>query len=383
MQVYLVGGAVRDGLLALPVKERDWVVVGATPGEMLAAGYTQVGKDFPVFLHPETHEEYALARTERKIGPGYYGFDVQVGPDVTLEQDLQRRDLTINAMARDRDGTLIDPWGGLRDLEARRLRHVSPAFREDPVRILRVARFAARLAPLGFTVAPETLELMRAMVHAGEVDHLVPERVWQELHRALGEPAPAEFIRVLHACGALSRVLPLLERQFSLAGEPRGLGALEAAVAMGTDARLRFAALASAASGPCAADELERSCRALRVPNEYRELALLAARHCEACHAAGVMGAAELLALLEAVDAFRRPRRIADLLTVCRCHAVAAGEQAPEDAYPPGDLIRRALEAALRVDTRSLARHDLSGPEIGRAVREARLTAVVQAVGTG
>ncbi len=216
MEIYLVGGAVRDGLLGLPVEERDWVVVGATPNELLARGFRPVGKDFPVFLHPHTHEEYALARTERKTAPGYHGFSFHAAPDVTLADDLRRRDLTINAMARDPDGRLIDLYHGRRDLEARWLRHVSPAFAEDPVRILRLARFSARYAPLGFRVAPETMELMRAMVAGGEADSLAPERVWAETVRALGEPSPGRFIEILRECGALARIFPELDRLFGV-----------------------------------------------------------------------------------------------------------------------------------------------------------------------
>ncbi|MBL8250581.1 MAG: multifunctional CCA tRNA nucleotidyl transferase/2'3'-cyclic phosphodiesterase/2'nucleotidase/phosphatase, partial [Candidatus Competibacter sp.] len=216
MTIYLVGGAVRDELLGLPVKERDWVVVGATPEELLARGFQPVGKDFPVFLHPRTREEYALARTERKTAPGYYGFDIRAGSEVTLEDDLLRRDLTINAMARDGQGRLIDPYHGRRDLEARRLRHVSPAFAEDPVRILRLARFSARYAALGFQVAPETLALMRQMVASGEVDALVPERVWAETVRALGEIRPERFFETLRACGALARIFPEIDRLFGV-----------------------------------------------------------------------------------------------------------------------------------------------------------------------
>lgn len=384
MQVYLVGGAVRDELLELPVRERDWVVVGADPRDLLDAGYTQVGRDFPVFLHPRTLEEYALARTERKTAPGYHGFSVYAGRDVTLEQDLRRRDLTINAMARDAEGRLIDPWGGLDDLRARRLRHVSPAFREDPVRILRAARFAARFAPLGFEVAPETLQLMRTMVDDGEADHLVPERVWQEMRRALCEPEPARFFQVLHECGALSRVLPTLERQYAADAKPLALRALRAAVGMGAGERVRFAALMQALGGAERAGELEAACRALRVPNGHRELASLARRHCRAFHAARDMDAEKLLSLLEAIDAFRRPERVEELLAVCRCDAIAraaaAGGRIP-DEYPPVARVRRALAAARAVDTRSIARRDLRGPEIGAAIRRARLDAVRRAAG--
>ena len=253
MKVYLVGGAVRDELLGRPVPERDWVVVGSTPDEMLKAGFRQVGRDFPVFLHPDTHEEHALARTERKTGPGYRGFELRYSPDVTLEEDLRRRDLTINAIARDADGKLIDPFDGRRDLEARSLRHVSEAFNEDPVRILRVARFLARYQPLGFTVAPETLARMRAMAAAGEADALVPERVWQETDRALGEPAPEAWLRVLHDCGALARIFPELEALYGVPQPPQwhpeidtGLHielVLQAAADLTPEPRIRFAAL--------------------------------------------------------------------------------------------------------------------------------------------
>ena len=271
MQVYLVGGAVRDELLGRAVRERDWVVVGATPAELERLGYRAVGRDFPVFLHPETHEEYALARLERKVGPGYRGFVTDFSPAVTLEQDLGRRDLTINAMARDGAGRVIDPHGGQADLGARVLRHVSPAFAEDPVRILRVARFAARFAGLGFTVAPETLALMRTMVDSGEASALVSERVWRELERALGEPAPQRCLEVLRDCGALTVLLP------ELAGHADAAAAwalLRAAAERGAATPVRWAALL--AGLPTA--QIEALCARLRVPNDYRELALLAAR---------------------------------------------------------------------------------------------------------
>ena len=303
MKVYLVGGAVRDELLGRPVAERDWVVVGATPQEMLDAGFRQVGKDFPVFLHPDSGEEYALARTERKVARGYHGFELRFSPDVTLEEDLRRRDLTVNAMARDADGTLIDPCGGKADLEARVLRHVSEAFNEDPVRILRVARFLARFQPLGFSVAPETLARMRAMVAAGEVDALVPERVWQETGRALGEPAPEAWLRLLHDCGALARILPELDALYGVPQPEKwhpeidtGLHmelVLQAAADLTPEPRIRFAALmhdlgkgrTPRSSWPRHIGHEERSvalvrevAARLRVPTDYRELAELAAR---------------------------------------------------------------------------------------------------------
>src|ERR1700733_6778463 len=304
MQVYLVGGAVRDALLGLAVKEKDWVVVGGTREELLRRKFREVGRDFPVFLHHDTHEEHALARLERKVSPGYRGFAVEFGPDVTLEEDLARRDLTINAMARAADGTLIDPFGGAGDLDARILRHVSPAFAEDPVRILRVARFAARFAPLGFGVAPETLALMRAMVERREVDALVPERVWQETEKALREPQAAEFFRVLRACGALQPIYPEIDALFGVPQPPQWhpeidtglhtLMVLDQAVALSEDTRVRFAGLVhdlgKAATPPSewpshrgheerSVALIEILCARLRIPSDYRELALIVARY--------------------------------------------------------------------------------------------------------
>src|SRR5271165_4643821 len=297
MQVYLVGGAVRDALLALPVKERDWVVVGGTRDELLRRDFREVGRDFPVFLHPDSHEEYALARLERKVSPGYRGFAVEFGPEVTLEEDLARRDLTINAMAQASDGSLIDPYGGQRDLEARMLRHVSPAFIEDPVRILRVARFAARLAKLGFGIAPETLALMRSMVERGEADALIPERVWQETEKALGEQEPAKFFQVLRDCGALRAVIPEIDALFGVPQPAQWhpeidtgvhtLMVLEQAASLSADAKVRFAALVHdlgkgttpRENWPSHAGHEERSVALieslgarLRLPGEYREL---------------------------------------------------------------------------------------------------------------
>ncbi|HXG29278.1 MAG TPA: multifunctional CCA addition/repair protein [Nevskiales bacterium] len=380
MQIYLVGGAVRDELLGRPVQERDWVVVGATVEELLRLGYQPVGKDFPVFLHPETREEYALARTERKTAPGYHGFRFHAAPDVTLEQDLARRDLTINAMARAADGTLIDPYGGRRDLEARLLRHVSPAFAEDPVRILRLARFAARYAGLGFRVAPETLELMRAMVAAGEVDALVPERVWAETARALLEPAPQRFFTVLAECGALARLFPELAR---LPGQPWEEGAdawaaaeaaLARAAARGEDGPVRFAVLLHSAGAGLGADPgaaatapIQALCRRLRVPNDYRELALAVARHQAAARRAATLDAAALLALLEALDAFRRTQRFAAFL---RAVAVLAASDAASAR------LEQARRKALAVDARAWLARGLRGTELGAALHQARLQAI-------
>jgi len=380
MEIYLVGGAVRDELLGLPVRERDWVVVGATPEELESRGFTPVGKDFPVFLHPETMEEYALARTERKTGPGYHGFEVHAAPDVTLEQDLGRRDLTINAMARDADGRLVDPWGGHDDLEARLLRHISPAFREDPLRVLRVARFAARFASLGFAVADETRELMREMVASGELEHLAPERVWREIDRALGEPQPTAFFEVLHDCAGLVPFLPELSGWLDGEGASAyPLRALRVATGLTEHSAIRFAALLQAAltdHPPARVDEL---CAALRAPNEYRDLTRLAHGHREAIHGAEALDAESLMEILETLDAFRRPGRVEDVLTVCRADALARAEPpatSTTGGYPGGDRLRQALAAAESVDTRSIAKRDLAGPEIGEAIRQARIEAI-------
>jgi tRNA nucleotidyltransferase (CCA-adding enzyme) len=400
MKVYLVGGAVRDELLGRPVGERDWVVVGATPEEMRAAGFRQVGKDFPVFLHPETAEEYALARTERKTGRGYHGFELRFSPDVTLEEDLRRRDLTINAMAKDAAGALVDPWGGRRDLEARTLRHVSEAFAEDPVRILRVARFLARFQPLGFTVAAETLARMRAMVAAGEADALVPERVWQETERALGEPAPASWLRVLRECGALARVLPELDALYGVPQQEKwhpeidtGLHVelvLSVAAELSPLPRVRFAALlhdlgkgrtprsawprhvGHEAKGAVLVREVAAR---LRVPNEYRELAELAARwHCLA-HRAAELRPRTLLELLESCDALRRPERFRELLLACEADYRGRGGLRARP-YPQAELLRRAQESAQATTLSEADRAGLSGEEIGTLLRRRRLAAL-------
>jgi tRNA nucleotidyltransferase (CCA-adding enzyme) len=363
MRVYAVGGAVRDELLGLPVKDRDYVVVGATPEEMVRLGFKPVGKDFPVFLHPVTREEHALARTERKSGRGYKGFTVHAAPDVTLEDDLARRDLTINAIAKDEHGNLVDPFGGAADLKARVLRHVSPAFIEDPVRVLRVARFAARF---GFTVAPETLALMRAMALNGEVDALVPERVWQELARGLMEPAPRRMFGVLAECDALVRVLP----EWSSLDGARALGALDAAVARGVPLPVRYAALFAGSAEEVA----DRASERLRVPADCRDLAVLAARSCPAVERAGRLDAAALVDLLQHVDAFRRPERFESLLTACECDATAAG---CADVAGLARL-RRGAEAARAIDAGAVAR---SHPEeVAAAVRAARIAAVAAAL---
>ncbi|MGH8413929.1 MAG: multifunctional CCA addition/repair protein [Gammaproteobacteria bacterium] len=401
MQTYLVGGAVRDELLGLPVKERDWVVVGATPAEMAARGFKPVGKDFPVFLHPESHEEYALARTERKTGPGYHGFEFHSAPDVTLEDDLRRRDLTINAMAQDAHGKLIDPYGGKRDLDARLLRHVSPAFSEDPVRLLRVARLAARFSALGFKLAPETLALMHEMATNGEVDALIAERVWQETAKALATKKPSVFFNVLRECGALKRVFPEIDRLFGVPQPEKHhpeidtgvhvLMVLDQAARLSSDIAVRFAALVhDLGKGSTPADVLphhygheERSvklvealCERLRVPRDYRELALLVAQYHGLVHRAQELRAETLLKLLQNTDAFRRPERFAQFLLACE--ADARGRKNLEDApYPQAEYLRTALAAAGAVKAPAAG----SGAEIGVQLHAARLEAIRTVLG--
>jgi tRNA nucleotidyltransferase (CCA-adding enzyme) len=371
MQVYLVGGAVRDELLGIAVRERDWVVVGATPEQMLKAGYQPVGQDFPVYLHPETREEYALARQERKVGPGYRGFVTEFPPTVTLEQDLLRRDLTINAMARGAAGELIDPYGGERDLRARVLRHVSVAFSEDPVRVLRVARFTARFAALGFAIAPPTLALMRQLVASGEMAALVPERVWRELERALLEPLPERFFEVLARCGALPIVLPELASMWPSAG-PAAEAArrLKAAAALSTEGAVRLAAL----TAPLAPAQMEALAGRLRLPTDYSDLCALAARLGDFIGRADQLDAEGQFKLLEAVDALRRPQRLSRLLLVGE--ALAGVGVTP---WPPGAALRRALDCVAAVTVSSAGLTALTGPEAGAALRAARLAALTKA----
>jgi tRNA nucleotidyltransferase (CCA-adding enzyme) len=357
MQVYLVGGAVRDQLLGRPVTERDWVVVGATPADMEHLGYRAVGREFPVFLHPDTREEYALARLERKTGPGYRGFITEYSPNVTLEQDLQRRDLTINAMARDAGGSIIDPYGGREHLSRRLLHHVSTAFSEDPVRVLRVARFAARFAPLGFTVASDTQALMRAMVDQGEVAALVPERVWREMERALAESEPEQFFDTLAGCGALAVVMPELH------WEAADRQALRAATQRSPDAAVRFAALMAGTE----AAAVEALCQRLRVPGRFSELAALATRLCGRIAQPGELDAAGLLELLEASDAQRRPERFERLMQSCDARGCPPARRA---------LLRAAADAVGRVALPSESRGAQSGPQIAAALRQARLAAL-------
>lgn len=363
MKTYLVGGSVRDELLGLPVQDRDYVVVGADPAEMLRQGFKPVGADFPVFLHPETHDEYALARTERKTGPGYKGFSFHAAPDVTLEDDLRRRDLTINAMARGEGGALIDPHGGARDLEAGLLRHVSEAFAEDPVRILRVARFAARF---GFAVAPETMALMERMVRAGEADALVAERVWQELSRGLMEASPARMLAVLRECGALARVAPELDETFSEPAVPERLAArLEHAAARGYGLPTRFALLVMDQTMEAAASLAAR----LNAPTECRDLARLAIQERDNLSGA-TLDAQSTLALLERADLFRRPERLDRLGEIAECDHPAE----PARSLAVRATLARALAAARGIDAGAIAREHPA--DIPGAVRRARLAAI-------
>ena len=411
MQIYMVGGAVRDRLLGLPVQDHDWVVVGATPEQMVAQGYLPVGKDFPVFLHPDTREEYALARTERKSGRGYKGFTVFTSPDVTIEDDLARRDLTINAIAARADWTraegqkdpeFIDPFNGRRDLRAKVLRHVTAAFREDPVRILRLARFAARFHD--FTIAPETMALLREMVQEGEADHLVPERVWQELARGLMEDHPVRLFDVLRDCGALRVVLPELDRLWGVPQRPEYhpevdtgvhvMMVLQQAARLRAPLPVRWACLMhDLGKGTTPADVLPRHighearsarllravAERLRVPTECTELAEVVAREHGNIHRSADLNAAALVRLLERCDAFRKPARFADALLACECDA--RGRLGMEDdAYPQRPRLLAALAAAQGVQTASVAQaamaHGAQGAAIGQAVAKARAQAV-------
>jgi tRNA nucleotidyltransferase (CCA-adding enzyme) len=378
VKIYTVGGAVRDELLGLAVKDRDFVVVGATPEDMTRLGYRPVGKDFPVFLHPATHEEYALARTERKTARGYKGFQVYAAPDVTLEQDLSRRDLTINAIARDEAGRLIDPYGGAEDLKRGVLRHVSPAFAEDPVRILRAARFAARF---GFEVAPATLRLMRAMVLAGEADALVPERVWQELASGLMEAAPSKMFALLRRCGALERVLPELDSAWAnRARYQRSLRELDSAAGRGRALEVRYAVLACALaampqSGDAPQNALRNMSARLRAPSDCAELALLALRQREQIALGVQPGAEAVVALFQTCDAWRRPERFGQLLQAVED---AGGSSAESGAVAPRLLA--ALSAARAVDAGAIARGEAEPQKIAARLRVARVAAVSSAL---
>jgi tRNA nucleotidyltransferase (CCA-adding enzyme) len=398
----MVGGAVRDALLGLPVNDRDWVVVGATPQEMIASGFLPVGRDFPVFLHPQTREEYALARTERKTARGYHGFVFHAEPNISLEDDLARRDLTINAMAQTDDGRLIDPFAGQTDLRNRLLRHVTVAFREDPVRILRVARFAARFAD--FRVADETVALMRQMVEAGEVDALVAERVWQELARGLMEHKPSRMFEVLRDCGALARLLPEVDRLWGVAQRadyhPEVDTGVHLMMVMDMSARLqaplpvRFACLMhDLGKGTTPADILPRHigheergarllkdvCERLRVPIECKELAEVVAREHGNIHRSSEFGAAAIVRLLERCDAFRKPQRFDLALLACECDARGRGGM-EDKPYPQRQRLMQALAAAQSVATHEIASQaqaqQLTGPKIGEMIQQARVQAV-------
>jgi tRNA nucleotidyltransferase (CCA-adding enzyme) len=400
MEVYLVGGAVRDGLLGLPVSERDWVVVGARPEDLQVQGYIPVGREFPVFLHPQTKEEYALARLERKTSPGYRGFVTQFSPDVSLEDDLRRRDLTINAMAQDESGRIVDPYGGQRDLENKILRHVSDAFVEDPVRILRLARFAARFTDLGFTVATETVALMRQMVGSGEVNALVPERVWQETERALGESRPDVFFQTLRECGALAVIFPEIDALYGVPQPPRWhpevdtgvhvMLAVRYAASIGAPTSVRFAVLmhdlgkaltpknqwpSHRGHEEAGVPLVEALSERLRVPNSYRELAVLGARHHAVIHRAAELRTDTILRLFETTDAFRRPERFLELLQVCESDA--RGRTGLEtQPYPQVDYLRRARDAAAAAHLTEEERAGLKGPAIGEQIRRKRLAAI-------
>ncbi|HXZ59388.1 MAG TPA: multifunctional CCA addition/repair protein [Steroidobacteraceae bacterium] len=401
MRVYLVGGAVRDRLLGLPVRERDWVVVGARPEELEAQGYLPVGREFPVFLHPATHEEYALARLERKVAPGYRGFTTQFSPEVTLEEDLRRRDLTINAMAEGDGGEIIDPYGGRADLAARLLRHVSDSFTEDPVRVLRAARFAARFAGRGFRIADETLELMRRMTASGEVSALTAERVWQETERALAEDRPEVFFAALRECGALAVIYPEIDALYGVPQPPKWhpeidtgvhvMLALAYAASRGASTAVRFAVLLHDLGKARTPRELwpthpgheeagvpliEALTDRLRVPTTHRELAILAAREHTLVHRALELRPETVLKLLQECDAFRRSERFAELLEACE--ADARGRTGLEAApYPQAPYLRAALAAAAAVTIPEQERRGLAGPAIGAEMRRRRLAAVI------
>jgi tRNA nucleotidyltransferase (CCA-adding enzyme) len=366
MKIYRVGGSVRDELLGLPGADRDYVVVGATPQALVDKGFRPVGKDFPVFLHPVTQEEYALARTERKTAPGYRGFTFHAAPDVTLEQDLARRDFTVNAMAVDDAGTLIDPFHGADDLKARVLRHVGPSFAEDPVRILRGARFAARF---GFTIAPDTMDLMRRMARSGEVDALVPERVWQELARGLMEAHVLDMFRVLDACGALAKVLPELAPFDASAAN---LVALQKAAALDLSLPARFAAL----TGTLDETRLGRLVERIRVPNDCRDLAQLYLRHAQVLAQGGALDAAALADLIQSADGLRQEARFLSLIAVAQVYSKEEAALAKASAR----RLMTALGAARGVDAGAVARHHADPQAIAAAVKAARVAAVTQAL---
>ena len=394
MKTYLVGGAVRDSLLGIPIKERDWVVVGATVQEMLDLGFKPIGKEFPVFLHPKTKDEYALARTEKKVARGYHGFEFHADPDVTLEEDLKRRDLTINAIAQDDDGTIIDPFHGQQDLKNKILRHVSVAFAEDPVRILRVARFTARFAD--FSIAPETMKLMQNMVEAGEVNALVIERVWQELERALSEKNPERFIEVLRECGALKIILPEIDNLFGVPNPVEWhpeidsgihtLMSLKIVVKLTDDVSIRFAVLVHDVGKAKTPKELlpehhghektgvalvKALCERLHVPRKFQDLAELVTKHHGASYKISEFSPQAILRLLENLDAFRRPERFEKFLIACE--ADARGRKGSEDRlFPEANHLRKIFAACANIDTKEII-EKYSGKKIAQAIHDKRL----------
>ncbi|UIP27574.1 multifunctional CCA addition/repair protein [Photobacterium sp. TLY01] len=405
MDIYLVGGAVRDKLLGLPVKDKDWVVVGTTPQHMLDQGFSQVGSDFPVFLHPKTKEEYALARTERKSGKGYTGFECYAAPDVTLEQDLMRRDLTINAIAEAQDGTLFDPYQGQQDIEKRQLRHVSQAFVEDPLRVLRVARFAARFAPQGFTVAPETLALMQEMVADGELEALTPERVWQEWERALHTERPDIFLTVLRQCGALGVVMPEIDALFGVPQPEKwhpeidtGIHTLMVsyqAALLSDDPVIRFCAqvhdlgkaLSPKADLPShklhcqlGMDVIRTLCQRLRVPNHYRDTALMVCAQHTKVHRAQEMRPATFIRLFDQIDAWRKPERVEQLAICCRAD-IRGRTGFEDDPYPQADILQDVFRAVQRVEVKPIIEAGYQGAAIKEQLAIRRTEAAAQVLG--
>lgn len=403
MQIYLVGGAVRDSLLKYPFHEKDWVVVGASPQQMLELGYQQVGKDFPVFLHPKSKEEYALARTERKSGKGYTGFSVYASPEVTLEEDLARRDLTINAIAMDGDGELVDPYGGQKDLQARRLRHVSSAFIEDPLRVLRVARFAARYHHLGFTIAEETMQLMQAISRSGELQHLTAERVWKETERSLGGSAPSRYFEVLRECGALAELFPELDQLWGVPNPAQWhpeidtgihtMMVLDQAAAISQQAEVRFAALLHDLGKGLTPQQywpshhghekkglplIKALCERLRVPTSYKELALLAGEFHGHAHKAMELKPGTLLKLFDQLDLWRKPQRFEQFLLACEAdHKGRTGFE--DNTYPQAAFIREMSEAALSVQVKPIVEAGFKGAEIRKQLSQQRLSAITHA----
>ncbi|VUD40383.1 Multifunctional CCA protein [Thalassocella blandensis] len=400
MKIYLVGGAVRDKLLNYPSDENDWVVVGGTPQQMIDQGFEQVGKDFPVFLHPKTKEEYALARRERKTGPGYGGFSFSTEADVSLEDDLMRRDLTINAIALSDDGELIDPYNGAADIQSKILRHVSPAFSEDPVRILRVARFAARYHHLGFTIAPETLALMQAMVANGEVNHLVSERIWKEFSRALGEQTPHIFIQTLRDCQALKTIMPQLDKLFGIPQSPEHhpeidtgihtLMCLQQACKLSTSERVRFATLMhDLGKGDTESQFLPKHpgheergvelinnlCQSISAPNEYRDLSLLACRYHTQCHRALSLDASDIYSLFKSLDVYRKEERFEEFLLSCQADSL--GRKGYENIdYPQADFLRAALNTTKSVEAKTLVAEGFKGALLGAELDRRRINMI-------